>query len=113
MDFQVPELGEGLYEAELTAWHVKPGDVVKRGQLLMEVMTDKATMEVPSRFAGRISELRAEPGQQIKVGQVVLTYSTTEGDGAPAPAPKAAARAKGNGHAQVAAAPPLRQSAAP
>jgi pyruvate dehydrogenase E2 component (dihydrolipoamide acetyltransferase)/2-oxoisovalerate dehydrogenase E2 component (dihydrolipoyl transacylase) len=74
MDFQVPELGEGVYEAELVSWLVKPGDIVKRGQALMEVMTDKATMEVPSRFAGRIAELRAEPGQQIKVGQVVLTF---------------------------------------
>jgi pyruvate dehydrogenase E2 component (dihydrolipoamide acetyltransferase)/2-oxoisovalerate dehydrogenase E2 component (dihydrolipoyl transacylase) len=76
MDFQVPELGEGVYEAELVSWLVKPGDMVKRGQGLMEVMTDKATMEVPSRFTGRITELRAEPGQQIKVGQVVLTYQT-------------------------------------
>src|SRR5215831_14901013 len=86
MDFQVPELGEGVYEAELVAWLVKPGDVVKRGQVLMEVLTDKATMEVPSRFAGHIGELRAEPGQQIKVGQVVLTYQgdkKTEGDGRP------------------------------
>src|SRR5262249_9219712 len=83
MDFQVPELGEGVYEAELVAWHVKPGDVVKRGQTLMEVMTDKATMEVPSRFAGRIGELRAEPGQQIKVGQVVLTYETDKETGRP------------------------------
>src|SRR6516162_4979206 len=74
MNLQVPELGEGVYEAELVAWRVKPGDVVNRGQTLMEVMTDKATMEVPSRFAGRIQELRAEPGQQLKVGQVVLTY---------------------------------------
>jgi pyruvate dehydrogenase E2 component (dihydrolipoamide acetyltransferase)/2-oxoisovalerate dehydrogenase E2 component (dihydrolipoyl transacylase) len=74
MDFQVPELGEGVYEAELVSWLVKPGDVVKRGQALMEVMTDKATMEVPSRTAGRIAELRAEPGQQIKVGQVVLSF---------------------------------------
>jgi pyruvate dehydrogenase E2 component (dihydrolipoamide acetyltransferase)/2-oxoisovalerate dehydrogenase E2 component (dihydrolipoyl transacylase) len=74
MDFTVPELGEGVYEAELIAWRVKPGDVVERGQPLMEVMTDKATMEVPSRFAGRIGDLRAEPGQLIKVGQVVLAY---------------------------------------
>src|SRR5262249_60963838 len=81
MDFAVPELGEGVYEAELVSWHVKPGDVVKRGQTLMEVMTDKATMEVPSRFAGRIGELRAEPGQQIKVGQVVLTYETDKETG--------------------------------
>jgi pyruvate dehydrogenase E2 component (dihydrolipoamide acetyltransferase)/2-oxoisovalerate dehydrogenase E2 component (dihydrolipoyl transacylase) len=94
MDFQVPELGEGVYEAELVAWLVKPGDSVKRGQGLMEVMTDKATMEVPSRFAGRIAELRAEPGQQIKVGQTVLKFEEekeskkaadvdTEGNGQP------------------------------
>jgi pyruvate dehydrogenase E2 component (dihydrolipoamide acetyltransferase)/2-oxoisovalerate dehydrogenase E2 component (dihydrolipoyl transacylase) len=83
MDFRVPELGEGLYEAELVAWLVKPGDTVKRGQPLMEVMTDKATAEVPSPFAGSITGLQAEPGQTIKVGQVVLSYTEA---GAPAPA---------------------------
>jgi pyruvate dehydrogenase E2 component (dihydrolipoamide acetyltransferase)/2-oxoisovalerate dehydrogenase E2 component (dihydrolipoyl transacylase) len=75
MDFRLPELGEGVYEAELVAWLVKPGDSVKRGQNLMEVLTDKATMEVPSPFAGTITALRGEPGQQIKVGDVVLGYS--------------------------------------
>jgi pyruvate dehydrogenase E2 component (dihydrolipoamide acetyltransferase)/2-oxoisovalerate dehydrogenase E2 component (dihydrolipoyl transacylase) len=75
MDFHLPELGEGVYEAELVAWHVKPGEPVKRGQVLLEVLTDKATMEVPSPFAGTITELRSEPGQQLKVGQHVLTYT--------------------------------------
>src|SRR5437870_12308577 len=75
MDFRLPELGEGVYEAEMVAWHVKPGDRVKRGQTLMEVMTDKATMEVPAPFAGTVSELHAEPGQQLKIGDVVLTYT--------------------------------------
>jgi pyruvate dehydrogenase E2 component (dihydrolipoamide acetyltransferase)/2-oxoisovalerate dehydrogenase E2 component (dihydrolipoyl transacylase) len=74
MDFALPQLGEGVYEAELTAWLVKPGEPVKRGQNLMEVLTDKATMEVPSPFVGTIGELKAEPGQQIRVGQTVLTY---------------------------------------
>jgi pyruvate dehydrogenase E2 component (dihydrolipoamide acetyltransferase)/2-oxoisovalerate dehydrogenase E2 component (dihydrolipoyl transacylase) len=74
MDFKLPELGEGIYEAELVSWRVKPGEVVQRGQPLLEAMTDKATMEVPSPFAGAIAELRAEPGEQIKIGQVVLTY---------------------------------------
>jgi pyruvate dehydrogenase E2 component (dihydrolipoamide acetyltransferase)/2-oxoisovalerate dehydrogenase E2 component (dihydrolipoyl transacylase) len=85
MDFQVPELGEGLYEAELVEWRVKPGDTVKRGQALMEVMTDKATFEVPSNFAGSITGLNAEPGRTIKVGQVVLSYTPAgkAGDGAP------------------------------
>src|SRR5438105_3946050 len=78
MEFRLPELGEGVYEAELTGWFVKPGDAVKRGQNLLEVMTDKATMEVPSPFAGTVTGLLAEPGKQVKVGEAVLTYS---GDG--------------------------------
>jgi pyruvate dehydrogenase E2 component (dihydrolipoamide acetyltransferase)/2-oxoisovalerate dehydrogenase E2 component (dihydrolipoyl transacylase) len=75
MDFQLPELGEGVYEAELVAWLVKPGDAVKRGQSLMEVLTDKATMEVPSPFAGTIVSVQGKPGDQIKVGQVVLSHT--------------------------------------
>src|SRR5438874_13102642 len=80
MDFPLPELGEGVYEAEFVRWLVKPGDVVKRGQPLMEVLTDKATMEVPAPFAGKITALRAEPGATVKVGAIVLTYgkSTAE-----------------------------------
>ncbi|GIW81627.1 MAG: dihydrolipoamide acetyltransferase component of pyruvate dehydrogenase complex [Gemmatales bacterium] len=78
MDFPLPELGEGVYEAELVSWLVKVGDKVKRGQNLMEVLTDKATMEVPAPFAGTITELKAQPGDQIKVGQVVLCYAADE-----------------------------------
>jgi pyruvate dehydrogenase E2 component (dihydrolipoamide acetyltransferase)/2-oxoisovalerate dehydrogenase E2 component (dihydrolipoyl transacylase) len=74
MDFALPEIGEGLYEAELVSWLVKPGDTVKRGQTLAEVMTDKATMEIPSPFAGTVTELRGRPGQAVKVGEVLLTY---------------------------------------
>lgn len=77
MDYRLPELGEGVYEAELVQWHVKPGEAVKRGHILMEVLTDKATMEVPASFSGTISLLRAQSGQQIKVGDVVLTYTET------------------------------------
>src|ERR1700722_4850376 len=85
MDFALPELGEGVYEAEVVRWLVKPGDTVKRGQSLLEVLTDKATMEVPSPFIGTITKLSAEPGQQIKVGSVILAY-----DGAPVAAGVAA-----------------------
>lgn len=74
MDFKLPELGEGVYEAELVAWKVKPGDAVKPGQTLAEVLTDKATMEVPAPFAGTISKLNAEAGQQLKIGDTVLSY---------------------------------------
>lgn len=89
MEFRLPELGEGVYEAEMVSWHVKPGERVKRGQTLMEVMTDKATMEVPAPFAGTIGELRTEPGQQLKIGDVVLTYTPA---GASASDEKAALR---------------------
>ncbi len=118
MDFRVPELGEGVYEAELVAWLVKPGDAVKRGQALMEVMTDKATMEVPSPFAGTVSELRAKPGQQIKVGEVVLSYDETGQPAAPrpeelVPAATRPAAATANGPASAPPRPALTVKAAP
>src|SRR5262245_3235621 len=95
MDWKVPELGEGVYEAELIAWHVKPGDAVKRGQNLMEVMTDKATMEVPSSFAGTVTALNAEPGKNIKVGEAVLAYTPADkGDGGSEAAPRRRAEAE-------------------
>jgi len=60
MDFHLPQLGEGVYEAEVIRWLVAAGDVVQHGQGLMEVMTDKATMEVPSPFVGAVTELRVQ-----------------------------------------------------
>ena len=59
MDFPLPPVGEGLIEVELVRWLVRPGDAVSRGQGLAEVMSDKATMEVPAPFAGTISALAA------------------------------------------------------
>jgi pyruvate dehydrogenase E2 component (dihydrolipoamide acetyltransferase)/2-oxoisovalerate dehydrogenase E2 component (dihydrolipoyl transacylase) len=81
MDFPLPPVGEGLIEVELVRWLVRPGDAVARGQGLMEVMSDKASMEVPSPFAGSIASIAAVPGTKIKVGQVVLSYNAV-GDGA-------------------------------
>jgi len=75
MDFPLPELGEGVYEAELVRWHVKPGDAIKRGQNLIEVMTDKATMDVPAPFSGTINSIVGEVGQRLKVGDMILAYS--------------------------------------
>ena len=54
MDYRVPELGEGVYEADFVEWLVRPGQDVTRGESLAEVTTDKATMELPAPFAGRI-----------------------------------------------------------
>src|SRR5436190_19200119 len=74
MDFPLPPVGEGLYEVELVRWLVRPGDAVSRGQGLAEVMSDKASMEVPAPFAGTIKSLAATPGTKVKVGQVILGY---------------------------------------
>ncbi len=87
-EFPLPPMGEGLYEVELVRWMVHPGDAVRRGQALMEVLSDKATMEVPSPFAGTVSETLAKAGTKIKVGEVVLKYDS--GNGAPAAVPVAA-----------------------
>lgn len=84
MDFALPPVGEGLIEVELVKWLVSAGDKVKRAQPLMEVMSDKATMEVPSPFTGTVSDTLAEPGSKVKVGQVVMRYSAAD---APAEAP--------------------------
>ena len=89
MDFALPELGEGVYEAELIRWLVKPGDAVKPGQSLLEVMTDKATMEVPAPFAGTLTAVNGEAGVKLKVGQPILTYQPV-GAKAEAPVPVAA-----------------------
>lgn len=88
MDFMLPQLGEGVYEAELIRWLVTAGDTVTHGQGLMEVLTDKATMEVPAPFEGKVVSLVAKPGETVKVGDHVLTYRTTGvPEEIPAPAP--------------------------
>ncbi len=88
MDFPLPPVGEGLLEVELVRWLVRPGDAIARGQAMAEVMSDKASMEVPSPFAGTITELNATPGTKVKVGQVILSYNAV-GDGAKTPTPPA------------------------
>lgn len=76
MDFPLPPMGEGLYEVELVRWLVKPGEAVVRGQALLEVLSDKATMEVPAPFAGTITAILGQLGAKIAIGQVVLSYET-------------------------------------
>jgi pyruvate dehydrogenase E2 component (dihydrolipoamide acetyltransferase)/2-oxoisovalerate dehydrogenase E2 component (dihydrolipoyl transacylase) len=111
MDFQLPEIGEGLYEAELVRWLVQPGDAVKPGQPLVEVLTDKATMEVPSPAAFTVQALVAEPGQTVKVGQTLLRY-TPAGQNAEA-APEPVAVPAGKAVATASAPPRVNGSASP
>jgi pyruvate dehydrogenase E2 component (dihydrolipoamide acetyltransferase) len=72
MEFRLPELGEGVTEGELVKWKVKVGDQVKDDQALCEVMTDKATIEIPSHFTGVVTELSAKEGEIVKVHQLML-----------------------------------------
>src|SRR4051812_32774228 len=65
---RTPDIGEGIAEVELVAWHVKPGDDVKEDQVLADVMTDKATVEIPSPVSGKIVELIGDVGTPIAVG---------------------------------------------
>jgi pyruvate dehydrogenase E2 component (dihydrolipoamide acetyltransferase) len=82
MNFELPEIGEGVQEGEIIAWKVKAGDTVKIDQTLVEVMTDKATVELPSPVAGTVKEVKAKEGDRVKVGQVILVID--EGAGASA-----------------------------
>jgi pyruvate dehydrogenase E2 component (dihydrolipoamide acetyltransferase) len=89
--FLLPDLGEGLAEAELISWKVKAGETVKESQTLAEMQTDKALVEVPSPWAGTVSEICGKPGDIIKVGAVLVRY------GAAAAKPAAAAPAASGG----------------
>jgi 2-oxoisovalerate dehydrogenase E2 component (dihydrolipoyl transacylase) len=77
-DFLLPDLGEGLEEAEVIAWRVKPGDRVALDQVIAEVETAKAVVEVPSPYAGVITALHAEPGNTIGVGQPLITIAADD-----------------------------------
>ena len=70
--FKLPDVGEGTAEAEIAAWHVKVGDLVKEDQHLVDIMTDKAVAEIPSPVSGRITALNGEAGEMRPVGSVLI-----------------------------------------
>lgn len=96
MEFKLPDIGEGVHEGEIVRWLVKEGDSVAVDQPLVEIMTDKATVEIPTSTAGKVTKLSAKPGDIVKVGQTILTMDAGAGASAPAaqaPAPAPAAKA--------------------
>ena len=76
--FKLPDLGEGVHEGEVLAVHVSVGQEVKEGDLILEVETDKAAVEIPSPFTGTVSEVLVKPGDTVKVGDVMMTFSNGE-----------------------------------
>jgi len=87
--FKLPDVGEGTAEAELVAWHVAVGDMVEEDQLLAEVMTDKATVELTSPVSGKVAALFGQPGQQIPVGGPLVTFDVAGAGNVVAAVPKA------------------------
>jgi pyruvate dehydrogenase E2 component (dihydrolipoamide acetyltransferase) len=77
-ELKLADLGEGMHEAEIVEWLIKEGDSVKLDQPVVRVETDKAIVEIPSPVAGRVSEVRFQPGQTAKVGEVLVVYDTPQ-----------------------------------
>ncbi|MEU7900556.1 2-oxo acid dehydrogenase subunit E2 [Nonomuraea sp. NPDC049152] len=77
-EFKLPDVGEGLTEAEIVRWHVKPGDSVKVNQIVVEIETAKSIVELPSPWAGVVADLLAEEGQTVDVGVPIIAVETGE-----------------------------------
>ncbi len=89
-EFRLPDLGEGLTESDIVSWRVKAGDRVELNQVIAEVETAKALVEIPSPFAGTVQALHAEEGQTVEVGEPLVTFEVPDDAAAeesPAPAP--------------------------
>jgi 2-oxoisovalerate dehydrogenase E2 component (dihydrolipoyl transacylase) len=98
--FKLPDVGEGTAEAEIVAWHVAVGDTIKEDQHLVDVMTDKATVEMTSPVSGKVVELRGEAGSMAPVGAPIVIF---EVDGA---GNEADVKSNGTAAAKAKAAPP-------
>src|SRR6266478_368092 len=107
--FALPDLGEGLTEAQIVRVLVREGDVIGEDTPLLEVETDKAQVEIPSPLAGRVEKIHVEPGQTVKVGEVLVTFADGDGARPGSAAPAAPARPAVDG--PVPAAPATRRLA--
>ncbi|MBS2012083.1 MAG: 2-oxo acid dehydrogenase subunit E2 [Deltaproteobacteria bacterium] len=96
-EFKLPDIGEGVTEGEIVTWLIKPGDLVKEDQPMIEVMTDKATVTITSPRAGRVVETRGAPGSVVAVHGVLVVFEL-DGGSAEAEKPEAHKTANGNGH---------------
>ncbi len=129
-NFKLPDVGEGITEAEIVTWHVAVGDMVQEDAPLMDVMTDKATVEITSPVTGKVVSLNGQIGVPAAIGSVVVVFDTTDGKtqdarppepvqaaapaptpaAAPAPAPRPAAQGF-TGQAAPLASPAVRRRA--
>ena len=111
--FKMPDLGEGTVEAEVVAWHVKVGDLVQEDQVMAEVMTEKAAVEVPAPVTGRVVSLTGGPGDMVRVGAELVVFETEGGDDLAEPEAAPAAAERAPQPADKPAAVPVAAAAAP
>jgi 2-oxoisovalerate dehydrogenase E2 component (dihydrolipoyl transacylase) len=102
--FKLPDIGEGIAEAEIVAWHVKVGDTIAEDQQIADMMTDKATVEMESPVAGKVLEVAGEVGDMIPIGSVLVVIET-EGEAAATPAPAPVEEPIADGMAEIPEAP--------
>jgi 2-oxoisovalerate dehydrogenase E2 component (dihydrolipoyl transacylase) len=107
--FKMPDLGEGTVEAEIVAWHVKVGETVQEDQVMVEVMTDKAAVEVPAPVTGKVVSLTGGPGDMVRVGAELIVFETDADAGGDQ---VAAAPAAATSNASVSATPAAAASTA-
>ncbi len=106
--FKMPDLGEGTVTAEVVEWKVKVGDSVKEDDVIAEVMTDKAAVEIPSPVTGRVVSLTGQPGEMVAVGSELIVFDTSgdaPAESAATPVKQASARVSAPGPAAAPAAP--------
>jgi len=82
-EFKLPDVGEGIFEAEILDWLVKEGDTITQDQVILEIQTDKAVVEIPSPVAGTIQKIVAQPGTMANVGDLLVIIATEEGASLP------------------------------
>jgi len=104
-EFKLPDIGEGVTEGEIVAWHIKPGDVVKEDAPMVEVMTDKATVMITSPRAGKIVETHGNIGTIVQVHGVLVVFEVGTEAGAQAAAPAPAAHTNGHANGNAASKP--------
>ena len=87
-EFRLPDVGEGLTEADIVSWHVKPGDTVTINQIIVDIETAKAVVELPSPYAGTVTALLVDEGQTVDVGTPIIAVDVPGAEDAePEPAP--------------------------
>ncbi|HYM38743.1 MAG TPA: dihydrolipoamide acetyltransferase family protein [Thermoplasmata archaeon] len=124
-EFKLPDIGEGVHEGEITKWFVKEGDAVKENDPLVEVMTDKVTVQIPSPVTGKVAERRGKEGEIVQVGSTIVVFgdagepaaigtagpSPSRGPPGPPPSPSAPSAPPPARSAEVLAAPAIRRLA--